>query len=221
MPAATAIFLTRRATSWSLSRSDVLALAGDPAEEGTFGNLREFYPVFQRRDGAGGVGRVAADLDLAPAGFPTQGQKRPLVEDFDPATTVFRLVATEVEAGDFRATQAASEANEQHGPVANAAQRSPIERFQHGDQLFRQDRFLLARRGGMPVADASYDGCDRPVLAVQWHAALRTVPADGGEAPLDGRHGVRLVVARRRAKGTAGGAGGDVEPDDFWIRGGG
>lgn len=133
---------------------------------------------------------------------------------------VLCLVPAEIQAGDFRAAQGSSKADEQHRPIAQAAQGIPVERLEHGDQVFRQDRFLLARRGGMFVANAGHDGGDGAIPAIEFlRAALGIVPADGGKTPLDGRNAVQLAAACWRANGTAGGAGGDVEADDLRIRG--
>ena len=119
-----------------------------------------------------------------------------------------------VEADDFGAAQAAGEAEQQHGAVAQAAQVAAIERLQHGDEILGQDGFLLPRRRGVGVADAGHHGGDMAVLAVERLAALGIVPGQRREPALDRRHRVRLAVAGRRA----GGAGGDVEADDLRIR---
>ena len=76
-----------------------------------------------------------------------------------------------------------------------AAQGTPVERLEHGDQVFRQDRFLLARRGDVFVANAGHDGGDGAIPAIEFlRAALGIVPADGGKTPLT----VRLMSRRRR-----------------------
>jgi hypothetical protein len=72
---------------------------------------------------------------------------------------------------------------------------SPVERFQHGDQIFRQDGFLLPERGRVGVADAGHDGGDRPVPAVERRAALRAVLANRGEAALYSQNGIGLHAA--------------------------
>lgn len=67
----------------------------------------------------------------------------------------------------------------------------------------------------MLVADAGHHCGNRPVLSVQRRTTLGTVPADGGEAALDGRNRVRSAAEVN----CAGGAGGDVQADDLRIRG--
>ena len=68
-----------------------------------------------------GVLRAAADLDLAPAGFPTQGEEHALLEEFRPARALERILGAHDEAGDFRAAQAAGEAEQQDRPVAQVS----------------------------------------------------------------------------------------------------
>lgn len=80
---------------------------------------------------------------------------------------------------------------------------NPVERFQHGDQVFRWDRFLLLQRRGMPVAAAGYQRDDRPIFAIQRHTALHAVPTDGGEAAVNGGNAVGLAPAAGCANGTA------------------
>lgn len=117
-----------------------------------------------------GVGRPAADLHLAPTGFSAQRHQHAFLEDFDPPTPVFCLIPAKIEAGDFRAPQATGKADQQHRPVAQAAQGTAVERFQHGDQVFRQDGLLLPGRGGVFVADTGHHRGNRPVLPIQRHA---------------------------------------------------
>ncbi len=193
--------------------ADCLALPGHPAEQRAVRDAAELQPGLQRHDRAGGVGRAAADLDLAPAGLAAQGHQHALVEDFDPAGTVFGLVAADIETDDLGTAQAAGKAEQQHGAVAQAAQRAAVERFQHGDQILGQHRFLLPGRGGVRVADAGHDGGDMAVLPVERLAALGIIPGQRRKPALDRRHGVWLLVAGR----LAGGAGGDVEADDLRI----
>ena len=87
----------------------------------------------------------------------------------------------------------AGEAEQQHGAVAQAAQRAAIERLQHGDEILGQHGFLLQRRAAVAVADAGEHGGDMAVLAVERLAALGIVPGQGGEAALDRRHRIRLL----------------------------
>ena len=124
---------------------------------------------------------------------------------------ILGLVAQDVEADDFGAAQAAGKADEQHGAVAQAAQAAAVERFQHGDQILGQDRFLLHRRFGVAVADAGEHGGDVAILAVERPAALGIVPGQRRQPPLDRRH-------RFSVPADAGGLGGDVEADGLRIR---
>ena len=94
--------------------------------------------------------------------------------------------AAAVEADDFRAAQAAGEADEQDGPVAQAAQIAEIERGDHGEQILGQDGLLLLRRAALGAADPGQHGGDVPVLAVHRLAALGEIPRERREAPLDG-----------------------------------
>lgn len=93
-------------------RPNVFAASGDAAEEGAFGELGEPDPGLDGDGRTVGVGGTAADLDLASAGLAAQRQQHSLVEDLDPAAPVLGLIASEVEAGDFLATQAARKADE-------------------------------------------------------------------------------------------------------------
>ena len=94
--------------------------ADDPPEQRPDRNPPEFQPRLQRDDRAGGVGGAAADLDLAPAGLAAQRQQQAVVEEFGPAA-VEAVLGAAVEADDFRAPQAAGEAEQQDRPVAQAA----------------------------------------------------------------------------------------------------
>jgi hypothetical protein len=51
----------------------------------------------------------------------------------------------------------------------------------------------------MRVADAGHDGGDGAILAIERHAALGTIPADGSQAPLDGRNAVGFAAPRSAA----------------------
>ena len=87
-----------------------------------------------------------------------------------------------VEADDLGAAQTAGEAEQQHGAVAQAAQRAAVKRLQHGDQIFGQDRFLLPGRGGVRVADAGHHRGDMAVLAIERQPALGIVPGQATTA---------------------------------------
>src|SRR5690606_19837754 len=73
------------------ARADLPALCGDAAKQRSVGDPCKIEPGLQRHHRAGGVGRTAADLDLAPAGLAAQGDEQALVEDLDPAAAVFAL----------------------------------------------------------------------------------------------------------------------------------
>jgi hypothetical protein len=142
-----------------------------------------------------------------------QRHQHAFIENLDPATAVLGLVAADIEADDLGAAQAAREAEQEHGAIAQAAQGAAVERLQHGDQILGQHRLLLPGRGGVGVADAGHDGGDMAVLTIERLAALSIVPGQRGEAALDRRHGVRLLVAGRLSRS----AGGDVEADHLRI----
>src|SRR5271170_1572856 len=82
--------------------ADALAVGEDPPEQRPLRDPPEFHPRLERDDGAGRVGRAAADLDLPPTGLAAQGQEQSVVEEFDPAASEAVLGAA-VEADDFRA----------------------------------------------------------------------------------------------------------------------
>ena len=145
--------------------------------------------------------------------FPRKVTNTPLSRDLDPTTPVFGLIPGNVEADDLGAPQAAGKAEQQHGAVAQAAQRAAVERLQHGDEILGQDGFLLHRRLGVAVADAGQHGGDMPVLAVERLATLRIIPGQRRETALDRRHGVRFPVSRC----LSGRARRDVEADDLRI----
>ena len=90
--------------------ADMPAAIDHAAKERTVRDAREFQPGLKRHDRAGEIGRAAADLDFAPAGLAAQGDEQALVEELDPAGAVVGLIAADIEADDFRAAQAAGEA---------------------------------------------------------------------------------------------------------------
>ena len=145
--------------------------------------------------------------------LPRKRHQHALVENLDPTAPVFGLIPGNVEADDLGTAQAAGKAEQQHGAVAQAAQRAAVERLQHGDEVLRQDGFLLHRRLGVAVADAGKYRGDMPVLSVQRLATLRIIPGKRRKSPLDRRHGVRFPVSRC----LSGRARGDVEADDLRI----
>ena len=77
-----------------------------------------FSQVSSAATGQVRVRRAAADLDLAPAGFAAQGQEHAVVEEFRPARSFEQVLGAHDEAGDFRAAQAAGEAEQEDRPVA-------------------------------------------------------------------------------------------------------
>jgi len=67
-----------------------------------------------------------------------------------------------------------------HSVVAQAPQRSKIERSQHRHHVIPQNSFFLPRRRRVGVADTSHDGRDMPILAIERRAAaLRVIPGQG------------------------------------------
>ena len=61
-------------------RPNVFTASGDTAEDGPLSELGEPDPGLDGDEGARGISRVAADLDLEPAGLAAQRQQQPLVE---------------------------------------------------------------------------------------------------------------------------------------------
>src|SRR6056297_1178446 len=70
-------------------------------------DLAEMQPLFERMHGAGLFGRSAPNLDLAPAGLGVQGEHGAVVEGFDPAATVGRVVLVKIKADDLGPAQPA------------------------------------------------------------------------------------------------------------------
>ena len=96
--------------------------ADDAAEQRPVFDPGEFQPGLQRDDGAAEVAGAAPDFDLAPAGFAAQRDQDARVEDLGPAGSVLGLPGAAVEPDDFRAPQAAGEADQQDRAVAQASQ---------------------------------------------------------------------------------------------------
>src|SRR6056297_2759640 len=69
-----------------------LAIPRGPHENRAKVELAEMQPLFERMHRAGLFGRSATYLDLAPAGLGVQGEHGAVVEGFDPAATVGRVV---------------------------------------------------------------------------------------------------------------------------------
>ena len=123
------------------------------------------------------------------------------------------VLGAAVEADDFRAPQAAGEADEEDRAIPQAAEIAEIEGGDHGEEVFRQHSLFLLGWPALGAANAGEHGRDMPVLAVHRLAALGEIPHERRQPPLD-----RADRARLRAR-RAGGAGGDVEPEDLGIRG--
>ena len=112
--------MTRRATCWSVSRSAPTLPPTTRRNSGPIEIRANFSQVSSATTGQVASRGAAADLDLAPAGLPAQRQQQAVVEKFDPAAAEAVLAAA-VEADDFRAPQAAGEADQQDRAVAQAA----------------------------------------------------------------------------------------------------
>ena len=133
-------------------------------------------------------------------------------EDLDPSGPVLGLVRAAIETDDFRAAQAAGEADRQDRLVAQASQ-IVVERRQHRAQVVGEDRFFLDGRSAMGASNAGEHGRDVPIARVQRFAELAIAPANPREAPLQRRDGNRLLSA------PAVDAGGEIQPDGLRIRG--
>lgn len=91
-----------------------------------------------------------------------------------------------IETDDLGMPKTSSKADEQHGPIPQAAQRAAIKRLDHGDDILSHDRFLLDWWLGVAVADAGHHGGDMPVFSVKHESALGKIPGEGGEEAFDG-----------------------------------
>ena len=109
--------------------------------------------------------------------------------------------------------QPAGEADKEDRAIPQAAEIAEIEGGDHGEEVFRQHSLFLLGWPALGAANAGEHGRDMPVLAVHRLAALGEIPHERRQPPLD-----RADRARLRAR-RAGGAGGDVEPEDLGIRG--
>lgn len=169
---------TSRAISLSFSRSGPTALPWPVTRRngGPWAILASFNQVWSVTTGQ------VPSLEPRPTStsrqpvLPRKGDDHPLIEDFDPAAAVLGLVATDVQPDDLGASQAAGEADEQHGPVPKTPERPALERLEHGNDVLGQDGLFLARRGGVGVADAGKHGRDVAIFAIQRRAALRIGP---------------------------------------------
>ena len=161
-------------------------LADDAAEQRTVFDSCEFQPGLERDDGAAELAGAAADFDLAPAGLAAQRDEDALVEDLGPAGSVLGLLGAAVEPDDFRAPQPAGEAEQQDRAVAQAAEIAEIERRDHRLEVLGQDGFFLLGRPSLGAADAGEHGGDVAVGAVEGFAALRELPPQRRDPPLEG-----------------------------------
>ena len=137
-----------------------------------------------------------------------------------------RLAGAAIEPDDFRAAEAAGEADRQNRPVAQASQ-IHVERRQHGQKFVGEDRGLLQGRAGVAAADAGEHGGDMAVADVERLAELPVAPGDAGQPPLEGRdrklrpaaldlsreiEADRFRIGRRLRKTLAAQPGGELPP---------
>ena len=135
--AAAAKRLTRRATSRSLKSFGSELAPDHRSEQGSSRDAREFQPGLERGDRAGAVLRASADLDLAPAGFPTQIEEDAVAEEFRPARAVERILQAHDEADDFRTAKSADEAQERDRPVAQVSEIARGQGVEHGHDMLQ------------------------------------------------------------------------------------
>jgi hypothetical protein len=199
-PAARAVRLTSRATCLSVSRSDPASLPPLPIR-------RNSGPWAMRPSFSQG-------LQGAPPGLATHADEDALVQEFDPAGAVLGVVGPAVEPGDFAAAQAAGEADQQDGAVAQAAQ-IVGEGSDHAQEIVGENGFLLVGPPGVPAPDAAHHLGDVAIGAVERLAALGAVPGDGREPTLDGAHRVRLLAGGRGLRRRSS----KIQPDHLWVRG--
>ena len=95
------------------------------------------------------------------------------------------VLGAAVEADDFRAPQAAGEAEQQDRAVAQAPEVAEIERRDHGEEVLRQHRLFLLGRPALGAADAGEHGGDMAVGAVECLAALGEIPHQRRKPALD------------------------------------
>src|SRR5208283_6126535 len=101
-----------------------------------------------------------------------------------------------IEADDFRAPEAAGEADEEDRAVAQAAEIAKIERGDHGEEILGQDGLLLLGRAALRAPYAGQHRRDVPVLAVDRLAPLGEIPHQRREPALDGADRARLRAGR-------------------------
>ena len=136
-------------------------------------------------------------------------------KNLDPAGSVLGLIGPAIEADDFRAAQAAGEADRQNGAVAQAAQ-IHLERRQHRQQFVGEDRLLLDRRAAMGAANAGEHRRNMPIARVERLAALAVTPANAGEPALQRSE---TLQPARRPRADSLHAGGEIEADGLRVRG--
>ena len=178
-------------------------------------NPGQRQPCIQCCDRTGGLRRTPADLDLTPSGFPSQGDNQPLVQHVDPPKAILRLVLLDIEPDNLRAAQTTGKADQQHRPIPQAAQRPPVERLQHGNDVLRHHSFFLHRWPRVTVADTGHDRGNVPVLAIERQPALGVVPAQRRKPALNGGNRVRFFIAANSARR----AGRHIKPDNLRLRG--
>ena len=145
--------------------------------------------------------------------LPRKVRSTPSVEEFRPAGAFERILRAHDEADDFRAAQAAGEAEQQDRAVAQLAEIGRRQDVQHRDEMLRQERLLLDGRPAVAAADAGEHGRDMAVLAVEGQGPLDEAPDERREPPLDRCDAARLVTGAL----SAGGERGEIEPDAFGI----
>lgn len=134
----------------SESRSTSTVFLEDAPEERASGDPAKADPAFQCNNGAGLVGGAAADLDLAPSGLAAQRHQHTLGKNLDPGGAVAvvpieMVVADEIEPDDLGTAEAAGEAEQQDGPVAQTPQ-VMAERVDHRFDVVAEHGLLLPRR---------------------------------------------------------------------------
>src|SRR5690606_18599314 len=75
------------------------------------------------------------------------------------------------------------------------------------------DRFLLAGRCPVALANASHHRCNVAILAIERQAALRIVPTERSKPALDCRNRMRLAITARCSRR----ASGDIQSDNLGV----
>ena len=200
----------------SVSRSAPASFAAErhPPKQRTVGDPAKLQPDLERQNRAAQFAAAAADLDLAPAGLAAHPDDDALLQHLDPAGAVRGLIRPAVEARYFGATQAAGEAEQQDGAIAQAAQ-VVFERGEHGQQVVGEHRIFLLRGPAVLAADALHDFGDMAIGAVERRPVLSTHPAQRREPAFNGPDRGRFLIGAS----PRGGTGGQIEPDHLWGRG--